>query len=107
MPDVLATGFLVGLLERACVQLLIPHIDWPAEQSVGMHISISHEAATPPGLTVTCTIELTAVEGRRLEFDVRAEDGIEVIARGTHQRFLIDTGSFCEKAARKVLRATS
>lgn len=49
MPAVFATGFLVGLLEWACLEAIIPHLDWPDEQSVGTHIDVSHEAATPPG----------------------------------------------------------
>ncbi|MFI0450479.1 thioesterase family protein [Actinomadura sp. 6N118] len=101
MPEVFATGFLVGLLEWTCVQLLKPHLDWPAEQSVGTHISISHEAATPPGLVVTAEVELTEVDGRRLRFEVRAHDGVDTIARGTHERFLIDTERFVQRAAAK------
>lgn len=72
MPEVFATGFLVGLLEWACIKAINPHLDWPREQSVGTHIDVSHEAATPPGLTVTVKVELVAVEGRRLSFSVEA-----------------------------------
>ena len=53
MPQVLATGYLVGLMEWACIEAVRPHLDWPAEQSLGTHVNISHLAATPPGLTVT------------------------------------------------------
>jgi len=101
MPRVFATGYLVGLIERTCIQLVKPHLDWPSEQTVGTHIAISHEAATPPGLDVTTMVELTAVDGRRLEFDVRAHDGVDTIARGTHHRFVIDSGRFSAKAAAK------
>ena len=66
MPKVFATGFLVGLLEWACIRALHPHLDWPAEQTVGTRVDISHEAATPPGLTVTATVELVEVDGKRL-----------------------------------------
>jgi fluoroacetyl-CoA thioesterase len=104
MPEVFATGFLVGLLEWTCIQLLVPHLDWPAEQSVGTHICISHEAATPPGLTVVSTVELTAVQGRSLEFSVQAADEVDVIARGTHHRHLIDTARFTERSAQKSAR---
>ena len=50
MPEVFATGYLVGFLEWACIRAINPHLDWPAEQTVGTHIDVSHEAATPPGL---------------------------------------------------------
>ncbi len=58
MPEVFATGFLVGFLEWTCIKAINPHLDWPKEQTVGTHININHEAATPPDLEVTATVEL-------------------------------------------------
>ena len=101
MPKVLATAFLVGLLERACVEALHPHLDWPTEQTVGTAISISHSAATPPGLTVTVQVELTAIDRRRLTFEVVAHDGVDEISRGTHERFVIDSAAFADAATAK------
>ncbi|MEW5965594.1 MAG: thioesterase family protein [Pseudomonadota bacterium] len=101
MPEVFATGFLVGFLEWACIKAVNPHLDWPHEQTVGTHIDVSHEAATPPGLTVTVTVELIAVEGRRLTFSVEAHDGQEVISRGRHECFVIDRAKFDAKVAAK------
>ncbi len=101
MPPVFATGFLVGLMEWACLAAVNAHLDWPREQTVGTHIHVSHEAPTPPGLVVTATARLTAVAGRRLTFEVEAHDGIDVIGRGTHERFVIDRDRFQARAARK------
>ena len=101
MPEVFATGFLVGLLEWACIRAINPHLDWPREQTVGTHIDVSHSAATPPGLTVTVAVELLAVEGRRLTFAVEAHDGVDLISRGTHLRFVIDRDKFDAKMAQK------
>lgn len=94
MPEVFATGFLVGFLEWACIKAVNPHLDWPREQTVGTHIDVSHEAATPPGLEVTATVELVEVDGRRLVFSVAAHDGVELISRGRHERFIIDKERF-------------
>jgi len=94
MPEVFATGFLVGFLEWACIMAVKPHLDWPREQSLGTHIDVSHEAATPPGIEVTATVELVRVDGRRLIFAVKAHDGVEVISRGRHERFVIDRQRF-------------
>ena len=94
MPEVLATGFLVGFIEWACIKAINPHLDWPREQTVGTHVDVSHEAATPPGLEITATVELIAVEGRKLVFDVRAHDGVDLISRGRHERFVIDKAKF-------------
>lgn len=94
MPEVFATGFLVGLLEWACIKAINPHLDWPQEQSVGTHIDVSHDAATPTGFEVTARVELIAVEGKKLVFAVEAHDGIELISRGKHERFVINKEKF-------------
>ena len=97
MPEVFATGFLVGLLEWACIRLVNPHLDWPQEQTLGTHINVSHQAATPVGLTVTTDVTLIEIDGRRLVFAVEAHDGVDLIAKGRHERFVIDRGRFDEK----------
>ena len=101
MPEVFATGFLVGLLEWTCIKAIMPHLDWPDEQTVGTHVDVSHEAATPPGFEVTVHVTLVEVDGRRLVFEVEASDGVDVISRGRHERFVIDRARFVERVARK------
>ena len=101
MPEVFATGFLVGFLEWACIKLVNSHLDWPREQTVGTHINVSHQAATPHGLRVTANVELIAIEGRKLTFKVEARDEVELISAGTHQRFIIDREKFDAKVASK------
>jgi fluoroacetyl-CoA thioesterase len=105
MPAVLATGFMVGLIEWACMRAIAPCLDSPAEQSVGTDVRLSHTAATPPGLTVTVEARLERVEGRKLTFSVVAHDGVDEICRGTHERFVIDTARFEAKAREKRARA--
>jgi fluoroacetyl-CoA thioesterase len=102
MPEVFATGFLVGFIEWTCIKAINPHINWPLEQTVGTHIDISHEAATPAGLEVTARVELTEVAGRRLVFTVEAHDGVDLIARGRHERFVIDKQKFDTKVRQKL-----
>jgi len=101
MPEVFATGFLVGFLEWACIKAVNPHLDWPQEQTVGTHIDVSHEAATPPGLEITATVELIAVEGKKLIFSVEAHDGIDLISKGRHERFVINKEKFDAKVLAK------
>ena len=102
MPSVFATGFLVGFLEWACIKAINPHIDWPEEQTLGTHISVSHEAAIPPGLEVTAIVELIDIQGKKLVFSVEANDGIDIISRGHHERFIINRGKFDKKIALKL-----
>jgi fluoroacetyl-CoA thioesterase len=101
MPEVFATGFLVGLLEWACIEALKPHLDGPHEQTVGTHIDVSHEAVTPVGFEVTTTVELIAVDGRKLTFIVEAHDGVDLISKGRHERFIINREKFDARAAAK------
>jgi fluoroacetyl-CoA thioesterase len=101
MPAVLATGYLVALVEWACIEVIKPHIDWPREQSLGTHVNLSHTAATPPGLTVEVKARLDRVEGRKLVFSVSAHDGVDPITEGTHERHVIDAERFLRKLAAK------
>jgi fluoroacetyl-CoA thioesterase len=105
MPHVLATGFYVGLLEWACIQAINPHIDWPDEQTVGIHINVSHTAATPPGMEVEVHVKLAEVDGRRLVFKVEASDGVDSIGKGTHERFVINADRFNAKVTEKAKKA--
>lgn len=105
MPRVFATGFMVGLFEWACIQAINHHIDWPREQTVGVSVNVTHIAATPPGLTVTIKGKLEKVEGRKLTFSLEADDGIDKISEGSHERFVIDAAKFNSKVASKASRA--
>jgi fluoroacetyl-CoA thioesterase len=105
MPKVLATGYMVGLLEWACLLAIIPHLDWPNEQTVGTLVNFTHSAATPPGLTVTVRGKLEKVEGRKLSFSLVAHDGLDEISQGTHERYVIDAAKFNSKMADKAARA--
>src|SRR5215469_1339203 len=90
---VLATPHLVGLLEGTCVRALQGKLD-PGWSSVGTHIDLRHLKATPVGETLKLSAEVTAVDGRRLTFQVRAEDSGGVAGEGTHERVLIDLERF-------------
>ena len=104
MPEVLATGYMVGLFEWCCTELLNMHLD-PGEGSLGVHVDFSHLAATPPGLTVTVEAEVTGVDGKRVSFIVRGHDGVDVIGEGRHERAVVNYDRFNEKVAEKRTRA--
>ena len=101
MPNVLATGYMVGLIEWTCIQAVNPHLDWPEEQTVGSQIDLSHLAATPPGLDVTAKVRLIEVDGRRLVFEFEAYDNFDLIARGKHERFVINKEKFDNRLEKK------
>jgi len=100
MPPVLATAHMVAFVEMTCVAALKPHL--PAGQgSVGIHVDLSHLAATPIGMAVTAEVELVAAEGRKLRFKVPCRDERDLIAEGFHERFVIDFAKFAAKLATK------
>jgi fluoroacetyl-CoA thioesterase len=101
MPVVLASGFMVGLVEFACIKAINPHLDWPAEQTVGIGFNLNHTAATPPGFTVTVRVTLDAVDGKKLTFSAEAHDGVDAISKGTHERFVIQAEKFNAGVAKK------
>jgi fluoroacetyl-CoA thioesterase len=101
MPSVFATGFMVGLLEWACLELVKPYLDWPRQQTVGTHVDFSHTAATPPGFIVTVKARLEEVDGKRLVFSVSAHDGMDMISAGRHERIIIDANKFTSRVAEK------
>jgi fluoroacetyl-CoA thioesterase len=101
MPKVLATGFMIGLIEWTCIKFINHYIDWPREQSVGIDVKLNHSAATPPGLTVNVKGELVKIEGRKLTFSIVATDGVDVISEGTHERFIVDAERFKANAEKK------
>jgi fluoroacetyl-CoA thioesterase len=93
MPTVFATGFMVGLMEWTCLHIIAPHLE-EGEGSLGIHINVSHLAATVPGQTVTVDAQCTRVAGRRLYFHVKAHDGIDLIGEGEHQRMIVNWEKF-------------
>jgi len=104
MPGVFATGFHVGLMEWTALKAMAPHLD-EGEGSLGIHVDVSHSAATLPGQTVTVTATCTGVQGRRLTFEVAAHDGLDTIGKGTHQRMVVQWDRFRAKLNQKAAAA--
>lgn len=100
MPAVLATGYLVGLMEWACVEQLAPFYE-DGEGSLGTHVDVSHVSPTPPGLTVTVETEVTGMDGKFVWFSVRAHDGVDMIGEGRHQRAVVKWDRFLPRAMAK------
>jgi fluoroacetyl-CoA thioesterase len=92
---------MVGFLEWACIKAINPHLSWPQEQTVGTHIDVSHIAATPVGFEVIAKVKLVEVEGRKLVFEVEAHDGVDLISKGRHERFVINKDKFDSKMEEK------
>ena len=90
-------------IEHACRDILLEHAD-PGEDSVGVEIAVRHTAPTLPGMAVEITATVTAVEGRKVTFDVVAKDEVEPIGGATHTRFIVDVAKTHERLKAKAAR---
>jgi fluoroacetyl-CoA thioesterase len=101
MPPVLATGYMVGIMEFACLEGTKPFLDWPAEQSLGTKVEFTHLAATPAGMKIKVKAQLIELEGRRMRFAVQAWDEKDKITEGFHERTVIQFSKFQDKLRQK------
>lgn len=98
---VLATPIMINMMEAAAldaIENLLPE----GHQSLGTHLNIGHYAATPVGMRLQATAEVTKIDGRNVEFRVEAFDDRERIGDGTHTRVVVNVGRFDQRIQRKL-----
>jgi len=100
---VYATPSMVMDIERTCRDLIMEHSD-AGEDSVGIEVLVNHLAATLTGMTVEIVVRVTAIEGRKVTFEVSATDDLEPISAGKHARFVVDTANTVERLKAKAGR---
>jgi fluoroacetyl-CoA thioesterase len=98
---VLATPVMINVIEAAALNAM-EHLLPAGHQSLGIHLDVTHIAATPVGLQVTATAAVLRVEGRTITFRVEARDEVEAIGGGIHQRVVVSVARFDERVQRKV-----
>ena len=100
LVPVFSTPAMVGLMESAAVKALNGHLS-PGQTTVGGRIDVRHLAATPVGMQVRSSAQLTAVEGRKLFFKIQAWDEVELIGEADHERFIVDETRFLGRVQAK------
>ena len=100
MPPVLATAWLVALMEHACILALEPHLD-PGEASVGISIDLKHLAPTPEATGIVIDAECIEVQKRRSVWSIVARDEVEEIGRARHERMVVESVRFADSLATK------
>lgn len=98
---VLATPVMINLIEAAALAA-VEHLLPAGYQSLGTHLDVRHIAATPVGMRVTATAEVTRIEGRTVDFRVEARDERELIGDGNHQRVVVNVAKFDQRVQRKL-----
>lgn len=97
---VLGTPVMINLMEAAALAAA-EHLLPDGHQSLGIHLDVSHVAATPVGMKVTATAEVTAVEGNRIRFRVEAHDEADLIGEGSHERVEVNVERFDRRVRKK------
>ena len=100
LVPVFATPYMIALMENAAVNALTPYME-ENQGTVGTHLDVSHDSATPIGMKVWAEAEVTAVDGKAVTFAVTAYDEAGVIGKGAHNRFVITVDRFLAKAEKK------
>ena len=103
LVPVFATPYMIALMENAASSALLPYLN-EGEGSVGTHLDVSHDAATPIGMNVWAEAEVTAVDGKKITFTVAAFDEVGPIGKGTHERYVIQTERFLARTQSKLNR---
>jgi fluoroacetyl-CoA thioesterase len=96
LPPVLATPVMIMIMENAALNAMKPYLD-PGESAVGTRVEVRHSAPTPIGQRVIGEAEVRNVDGRRVEFTVRATDETEEIGAGTHERVIVDLARLAKR----------
>jgi fluoroacetyl-CoA thioesterase len=100
LPPVLATPVMIMVMENAALNAIKPYLD-AGESALGTHVDVRHLAATPVGRRVIGEAQVTKVDGRRIEFSIRAADGNEEIGIGTHERVVVQLSKLSERMKAK------
>jgi fluoroacetyl-CoA thioesterase len=103
LPPVLATPVMIMVMENAALNAIKPYLE-TGESALGTRVDIRHIAATPVGVRVVGEAEVTRVDGRRLEFVVRATDETEEIGNGAHERMIVDLSRLSKRLDAKRAR---
>ena len=96
LPPVFATPVMIMVMENAALNAIRAYLD-PGESAVGTAVNIRHLAATPAGRVVRGEAEVTRVDGRQIDFDVRAIEGGKQVGAGSHSRAVIDLAKFVRR----------
>lgn len=100
---VYATPALVGLMEHAAVLACDSQLP-EGYGTVGISMNVKHVSATPIGMTVRAKAVLTEQDRRKLTFSIQAWDEAGLVGEATHERFIIESKPFVEKAQSKLAK---
>ena len=96
MVEVFATPAMISLMENTALKTVLPYLS-ESQNTVGFEVNIKHLKPTPVGKTVECTAVLKEVDGKKLVFELEVKEGEDVVGKGMHTRFIINTQKFMDQ----------
>jgi predicted thioesterase len=97
---VYATPRIISDVEYTCRDFLLGHLD-AGEDSVGTKVNWEHVGPALLGAEVTIEVKLVQLDGRRVTFEASVHDGADAVARGTHERFIVDVQKVRERLLKR------
>lgn len=95
----LGTPALIALMERAAANVARRGLE-TGEETVGTMVNVRHLVPTPIGKRVRAEATVSAVDGRKITFEIRACDSSgTILGEGIHERVVVDREQFIWKAA--------
>lgn len=91
LPDIMAMGYLCGLIEWTCMELIETYLD-DGDQTIGVQMNLTQTVPVPPGTELEIVVRYHSMEGRRLRFQFTVRDAKELVGEGTHERYVINLG---------------
>ncbi len=98
-----ATPSMISDIEYTCRNLILDHAD-AGEDSVGMEVTVRHLAPTLKGMTAEVTVRISAIEGRKVSFEVSVRDELDQVGVGSHTRFIVEKAKTLERLKAKAER---
>lgn len=95
--EVFGTPAMIALMENTALLLVRPSLP-EGSDTVGIEINAKHLKASPIGAQITCTATITAIDGRKISYEIIATDASgDTIGTATHDRFVVDVAKFMSR----------
>ena len=93
-------------IEESARLVVQEHLD-EGEETVGAHVSVDHLGASLIGMTATVSVKITDVDGQRVTLEAGVHDGIDLVGKAKHVRFVIDRDRQAARLEKKCARIVS
>ena len=97
---VYGTPYMVRDIEETSRLVVQEHLD-DGEETVGAHVSVDHLGASLMGMTSTVSVQIINVDGQRITLEAEVHDGVDLVGKAKHVRFVIDRERQAQRLKKK------